>query len=193
MTSTKLNLKVQKGSTFNEVLRWESDTKVYTPIVNIAKAAPMVVTANAHNIPVGWRVKISNATGMKEVNSPEYLTVTDTTLNTLVFNSVNAISYTPYVSNGILEYNKPASLEGYTACMQIREKVTSGDIIIELTNENGGIIIDSNNMTITINISAAETSGFTFKTAVYSLDLIKGNVVVPFIHGSITLDTKVTR
>ena len=193
MTSTKLNFKIQKGSTFNEVLRWESDTKVYTPIVNIAKAAPMVVTANAHNIPVGWRVKISNATGMKEVNSPEYLTVTATTLNTLVFNSVNAISYTPYVSNGILEYNKPASLEGYTACMQIREKVTSDDVIIELTNENGGIIIDSNNMTITINISAAETSGFTFKTAVYSLDLIKGNVVVPFIHGSITLDTKVTR
>ena len=193
MTSTKLNFKIQKGSTFNEVLRWESDTKVYTPIVNIAKAAPMVVTANAHNIPVGWRVKISNATGMKEVNSPEYLTVTATTLNTLVFNSVNAISYTPYVSNGILEYNKPASLEGYTACMQIREKVTSDDVIIELTNENGGIIIDSNNMTITINISAAETSAFTFKTAVYSLDLIKGNVVVPFIHGSITLDTKVTR
>ena len=193
MTSTNLNFKIQKGSTFNEVLRWESDTKVYTPIVNIAKAAPMVVTANAHNIPVGWRVKISNATGMKEVNSPEYLTVTATTLNTLVFNSVNAISYTPYVSNGILEYNKPASLEGYTACMQIREKVTSDDVIIELTNENGGIIIDSNNMTITINISAAETSAFTFKTAVYSLDLIKGNVVVPFIHGSIALDTKVTR
>jgi hypothetical protein len=193
MASTKLNFKIQKGSTFTEVLRWESDTKVYTPIVNIAKAAPMVVTANAHNIPVGWRVKISNATGMKEVNSPEYLTVTATTSNTLVFNSVNAIGYTSYVSNGILEYNKPTSLEGYTACMQIREKVTSDDVIIELTNENGGILIDSNNMTITINISAADTSTFTFKNAVYSLDLIKGNVVVPFIHGSITLDTKVTR
>ena len=191
---TKLNFKIYQGSTFSEVLRWESDVKVYVPIANIVKTAPMVVTATTHGAPANWRVKISNVIGMKEANTSDYILATSVSANTLTFNSINATTYTAYTAgSGILEYNQPVDLTDYTARMQIREKITSSTVIKELTTANGGITIDNTNKTISIYISAADTALFTFKTAVYSLELVNGALVLPFIFGGITLDTEITR
>ena len=87
----KLNLKIYQGSTFKQVLRWESATKVYVPITSIAKSAPMVVTAAGHSIPLGWRARVSNAGGMKEANLLDYQIVTSTTSDTVTFNQVNSL------------------------------------------------------------------------------------------------------
>jgi hypothetical protein len=84
----KLNLKIYQGSTFKQVLRWESSTKVYVPITNISKNAPMVVTAPSHSIPLGWRAKITNAGGMKEANALDYQIATEITADTITFNQV---------------------------------------------------------------------------------------------------------
>lgn len=189
----KKNFKIYQGSTFNEVLRWESTTKAYKNITAITKTAPMVVTAVAHGIVVGWRARISNVLGMKEVNSEEYLVVTEVTNDTATFNSVNAAGYSTYVSGGVLEYNTPVPLSGYTARMQIRPSVSSLVTILEVTTENSMLIIDDLTKTITINIPAATTQTFTFKSAVYSLELVSGTTVIPFIYGNLTLDTEVTR
>lgn len=191
---TKVNLKVYQGSTFEEVFRWESYTKVYKPITNITKTAPIVVTAVGHDIPVGWRCKINNVVGMKEINSSStYHIVTSATEDTIAINNVNAVSYTDYVSGGIIEYNQPKSLSGLTARMDIRAKVNSVDTLYELTTENGNIIISDSLKTITISIPASITETFTFKSGVYSLELVDNLVVTPFIYGAITLDAEVTR
>lgn len=190
---SKLNFKIYQGSTFAETLRWESDIKVYVPIVSISRTAPMVVTATAHAAPQNWRVKITNALGMKEANTAEYITATSVTVDTLTFNAINALGYTTYISSGVLEYNQPINLAGYTARMQIREKLASTEVIKELTTENSGISIDPVNYTITINISAADTALFNFKSAVYSLELVKASVVIPFIYGAMSLESEVTR
>ena len=190
---TKLNLKVYQGSTFTQVLRWESYTKIYKPITGITQAAPVVITAIAHGITVGWRAKVSNVIGMKEINSSEYYIVTDTTTDTVTINDTNAVGYTAYTSGGILEYNEPESLAGCTARMQIRAKVGSEIVLLELTTENGMININDTNKTITISIPAATTETLTFKAAVYSMEIVKGSVVTPFIYGNITLDTEITR
>lgn len=189
----KKNFKIYQGSTFNEILRWESSTKVYKPITAITKAAPMVVTAVGHGLVAGWRAKISNVVGMKEVNSEEYLVATEITNDTATFNNVNAAGYTAYVSGGILEYNMPVPLNGYTGRMQIRASVNSSTVILELTTENSLLVIDDATKTITINIPASTTQTFTFKSAVYSLELVSGATVIPFIYGNLTLDTEVTR
>jgi hypothetical protein len=191
---TKVNLRIYQGSTFEEVFRWESYTKVYKPITNITKTAPIVVTAASHGMPVGWRCKITDVSGMKEINSATtYHTVTSVDTNNLTINKVNAVAYSDYISGGIVEYNEPKSLAGLTARMQIRAKVTSTDDLLELTTENGMIIINDVNKTITITIPAVTTELLTFKSAVYSLELVDGLVVTPFIYGNITLDTEITR
>jgi hypothetical protein len=189
----KVNFKLYQGSTFSEVLRWESYTKVYKPITNITKAAPAVVTAIAHGMPVGWRARITGVTGMKEINSEEYVIATESTLDTLTFNSINASGYSTYTSGGILEYNEPKSLAGYTARLQVRAKVTSDVILLECTTENSMIVLNDTNKTITITVPALTTEDLSFKSAVYSMELVSGAVVVPFIYGNITLDTEITR
>ena len=191
---SKQNWKLYQGSTFTEVLRWESATKVYKTITNITQAAPMVVTAVGHGVPTGWRTKITNVGGMKDINSTStYQIVTGTTTDTLTYNAINAVGFSAYTSGGILEYNAPTSLSGVTARMQIREKNTSITTIDELTTENGRIIIDDTLKTITISIPASITAAYTFKSAVYSMELVSGAVVTPFISGNITLDTEITR
>lgn len=193
MTPSKLNFKIYQGSTFREVLRWETSTKVYKTITAITKAAPTVITAVSHGVLVGWRIKVSNVVGMKEINTDTYLTVTDTTANEITINSLNSLGYTAYTSGGVVEYNQPRDLTAVTARMQIRAKLTDTAVIDELTTANGGIIIDNALKTITIYISATDTAAYTFSSAVYSLELIDGTDVIPFIYGTITLDKEVTR
>lgn len=193
MASTKINFKIVQGSTFTEVLRYESSTKVYTPITAVFKAAPMVITAAGHNILNGWRAKISNVGGMTEANNLDWIIVSNVAGDNITFNSVNAAGFKDYTSGGVLEYNQPVSLSGITARMQIREKLTSTTTIQELTTENGMIVVNDTTKTIVLQIPATTTAAYTFKSAVYSLELISGTTIIPFIHGNITLDKEVTR
>jgi hypothetical protein len=193
VTPIKLNIKIYQGSTFSKLFRWESNIKGYNQITAISKTAPMVVTAPAHGIPVGWRTKLTNIVGMKEVANLDYITPSSVTTDTLTFNSINSASYSTYTGSGILEYNRPVDLTGITARMQIREKITSNNFIVELTTENGLIQVDNTLKTITFTIPAATTQAFTFKQAVYSLELVKSSVVIPFANGTVSLVQEVTR
>lgn len=189
----KLNLKIYQGSTFKQVLRWESSTKVYVPITSISKSAPVVVTAPQHGAPVGWRARVVGAGGMKELNQLDYQTVTSTTTDTVVFNQVNSLQFTAFTSGGVLEYNAPADLAGYSARMQIREKLAAAEVIHELTTQNGGIILDNTYKTITLVIPDSVTAQFDFVSAVYDLEFLHNNEVMPFASGSLSLQREVTR
>ena len=189
----KLNFKIYQGSTFEEILRWESTTKVYKPITGISQNAPCTIDSIGNGLPIGWRFWVSNVKGMKEINSAEPYTATGTTADTVTINSLNSIDFTAYTSGGVLTYNEPVDLSGYTARMQLRAKLDDATVIKELTTENGGITINNTNKTITLNISAIDTSAFTFTSCVYSLELVNGAKVVPFANGNISLVKEVTR
>lgn len=89
----------------------------------------------------------------------------------------------------------PVNLTGYTARMQIREKISSPDYIIELTTANGGIVIkDAINGTFSIEISATATAAMTFKNAVYDIEFVSpSGVVKRLFGGTVTLSPEVTR
>lgn len=195
MAPSKINYKCYQGSTFSEVLRWESSKRIYKNITGISNAAPCVITSTGHGVPDGWRVKVTNVTGMTEINSAElYNIATVLTSDTVELNAINSVGYKTYISGGILEYNEPIDLTGYTARMQLRSKIDDVLPIFEMTTQDGGIVIDEANYKITLNISAIDTALFTFSTAVYSLELVSlTDVVTPFINGTITLVKEVTR
>lgn len=197
MTPAKINYKIYQGSTFKEVYRWESQTKQYANITAITKAAPCVITAPAHTIPQGWRVRVTGVSGMKEINmvaEDSYYIATSVATNQVTLNQINSSNYTTYTSGGVLEWNYPISLVGYTAKMQIRETVDSPTVILELTHLNGGIILDTTNYTITVTMTSTQTAAFSFPTAVYSLELTDSSAnVTTFIQGNLTLIAEVTR
>lgn len=192
---TKINFKVYQGSTFNEVIRWESSVKTYKAITGITKAAPAVLTVVGHGAPPGWRVTITDVLGMKEINSSDtYRTATVSGADEIILNEVNAASYTAYVSGGVVTYNSPVSLVGFTARMQIRASLTSETILDTLTTENSKILLDTENNTITLNIPATDTAAYTWSSGVYSLELESSSGVVTTIaNGNVTLVKEVTR
>jgi len=191
----KINFKIYQGSTFNETLRWESSTQVYVPITNIEQSAPVVITAPGHNVPLEWRVKVTNVSGMTDINSSDnYYQVTAATENTITINSINSLGYRAYNSGGVVEYNQPIDLTNLVARMQIRSRLEDDAVIQELTTENGLIIVDNVKKTITLTIPALTTAQYAFNNAVYALELItSGGQVTPFIQGSITLVKEVVR
>ena len=196
MQPAKINYKIYQGSTFQEVYRWETQTKVYVPIQSISKAAPCVITTSQnHVMPNLWRFKVVGAGGMKEINTlgDNYHVATATTANTITLNQVNSLQYTQYTSGGVVEYNDAVDLSTYSARMQIRETVDSPTTIYEATSVAGQIILDNTYKTITITILGNVTSQFNFTTAVYSIELYNGNNVVPFLVGNLTLVPEITR
>jgi hypothetical protein len=195
-TPAKISFKVYQGSTFSEVLRWESPTKVYKNISGITQAAPIVITtSSAHGVPPNWRIKVTNVLGMTDINSTDnYQIATDVTSTTISINTINSLGYKAYVSGGVVEYNQPVDLTGYTGRMQIRSDIDSATVIAELTSANGGVLIDNTLKTITLNIPASTTAQFTFTSAVYDLELVSaGNQVTQFCGGILTLYKEVTR
>lgn len=198
MQPAKLNYKVFQGSTFEEVYRWESETKVYVPIQTISKSAPCVITTSiAHDLPTGWRFRVVGAGGMKEINSAgeSFYLATGTTSNTMTINQTNSLQYTAYTSGGVVEYNQPVPLDNLSARMQIRETVDSPTIIYSTTSAVGGnLFLDNVLKTIRIRIPAEITQAFDFSTAVYSIELFEAvGKVVPFVGGNLTLVPEVTR
>jgi hypothetical protein len=197
MQPAKINYKIYQGSTFQEIYRWESQTKVYVPITQISRAAPCVITAAQHALPVGWRFRVVGAGGMKELNSVGETTylATDVTTDTITINQVNSLGYTAYTSGGVVEYNQPVSLSNYSARMQIRETVDSTTVLYSgISGVGGDIALDNTLKTIQIRIPAEVTETFDFTTAVYSLELYEpGGLVVPFLTGNLTLVPEITR
>ena len=199
MQPAKINYKIYQGSTFQETLRWESETKTYVPISAITRDAPCTITTTAaHTIPLGWRIRVTNVAGMKEINTTSddaYYLVTAKTSTTIGLNKVNSLGYTTYTSGGVVEYNTPVPLTGYVAQMQIRESLDSTTVIHQMTSAaGGGIQINTSDSTIFLTIPAATTAAFTFDSAVYSLELTNSSgVVTPFLAGNLTLVREVTR
>ena len=185
----KINYKFYQGSTVYEILRWESTEIVYKPITAITKAAPVVITALSHEIPNDWRVKVTSVLGMTDINDiSNYYRVNSVTTDTVTIRDINSLNFKTYTGGGVLEYNKPIDLNGYTARMRIKAKATDTDVIYEANTDNGGIIVDNTNKSISINLPANLTASFSFSTAVYSLILTSNNgTVIPFASGSITL------
>lgn len=194
MTAQAVNLKIIQGSTFSKVFRWAQSTKAYKPITAITKTGSPVITATSHGLPNGWPVLVNNVLGMTEINSDQYRKATVLTANTIELNEINAAGFSDYSSGGIVEYNLPVNLTGFTARLQMRQSLNNTTVLKELTTENGGITINTTDYTITLSISAADTADFDFTQAVYSLELVSGaSIVTQIAKGSVSVEQEVTR
>ena len=84
------------------------------------------------------------------------------------------------------------TLAGYTARMQVRKDVAASAALIELTTENGRIVINPDTGTVSLTISAADTAALQF-SGIYDLELIGATAVVErLLQGLFNLDENVT-
>jgi hypothetical protein len=88
----------------------------------------------------------------------------------------------------------PVDLTGYTARMQVRKTFASEEKLLDLTTENGAIVLGGALGTITITASATATSNIDAKTGVYDVELQSSSgIVTRLIEGDVTIKPEVTR
>lgn len=90
------------------------------------------------------------------------------------------------------ETGSVVDLTGGTARMQIRPSLSSETIVLELTTENGGLVIGGETGKVTMNISASQSSAIT-RGGVYDLEVVVGPVVTRLLQGVVSISKEVTR
>jgi hypothetical protein len=89
---------------------------------------------------------------------------------------------------------EPVVLTGMTARMQVRRNVQAPNVIVELTSQNGGIVLGALDGSITINMSATQTAAITVSSGVFDLELVSADGTVSrFIKGEVEFSPEVTR
>jgi hypothetical protein len=198
MTATE-DIVIRQGETFRQVLRWETSPIVYKAITAITQSAPVSITCPSHGLLTGWRVAIVSVKGMTNINAAydpprnsDYHPITVVDGDTLTINSINSAGFKSYVSGGYLQSNTPQVLTGYTARMDIKDKV-GGTILDSLTDSNGKILIDATNHAITISLSALATAAYAWTSGVYDLELVAATgEVTTLVSGSVSVIQEVT-
>lgn len=88
----------------------------------------------------------------------------------------------------------PINLTGYTARMQVRQKIADTNPLLSFTTENGAITLGGALGTIAITGLATLTDALTVKSGVYDLELVSpGGIVTRLIEGAVTITPQVTR
>jgi hypothetical protein len=87
----------------------------------------------------------------------------------------------------------PVDLTGYTARMQIRKKTNSTDKIVDLTTENGGIVLGGVDGTVAVTIAASVTAAIVERSGVYDLELVQGTYVRNILGGAVEFIEEVTK
>lgn len=195
----KYDITIRQGETFQRKIRWESSPILYKAISAISQTAPVQITATGHGIPNGWRVAVVSVKGMTQINASsdppkasDYHKATVINANTIQLDSVNAAEYKPYTSGGYLQFNTPVSLTGFTARMTIRDKV-GGTSLLSLTTENGRLVINTTEHSISIIIDASVTAAQTWLRAVYDLEVMDATgVVTAILYGTAKITREVT-
>ena len=88
----------------------------------------------------------------------------------------------------------PIDLTGCTARMQVRSEIESTTVLLELTTENGCIVIDGPAGKLTLHLSPAATAAIAWESGVWDLEVVHpSGDVTRLVQGSISVSREVTR
>ena len=179
---------ISKGKTFSLIVRWETEPIIRKAItaVSLVSGAPRL-TVTSHGAPDGWRGMPYAVEGMKQLNDIGYQSMTVIDANTIEFNSVTPVDdngrvWPAYTSGGFLMFYTPQSLSGYTARIDIKDKiggtVWASSEVADTPYDIINAVVDDATKTITLTIDAADTALLTAKKGVADLELVSSGGVV---------------
>lgn len=115
-----------------------------------------------------------------------------TTKVNLKINQGETYRHTMYLKDS---QNQVVDITGHTARMQVRSRVDSADVLLELSTDNSGIIISNPTLgEFKLYISATTTANINWVYGVYDLEMVSPNEdVTRLIEGSVNVIKEVTR
>jgi len=88
----------------------------------------------------------------------------------------------------------PVDLSGYSAKMHIRSKPESKALILELSTDNGRIVLNEATGSIRLLVSASDTENLSVcDKAVYDLEITTGSITTRILQGNVIISPSVTR
>ena len=90
----------------------------------------------------------------------------------------------------------PMDFTGCKARMQVRAEIDSTAVLLELTTENGGIVLGAEPGAIDLYIKATDTAVITWESGVFDLEVQYAagpDEVDRLIYGTVTVSREVTR
>lgn len=185
-----VNLTIRRGETFNYTLRWMCEPLRFIYIEDVAPTMPLTLTVPGHRLMTGTPVDLVKVTGKTQDVAAENVKVIVIDDKTVQLDS-DTIGLKLFKNADYMRVYTYVQLTGLTARCYFKSKV-GGVILFEMTTENGRIIVDEDNLLITLTIPADVTESLEFKKAKYDLELVQENYVVRLIEGSVTVEDEIT-
>lgn len=192
----QFHLYVEQGVDFAHTFQWLNAGLFMAPIELIEEGYPTVVTVSSHglNAVSSHPVIISGVEGIPLLNSENTQLPFCTRIDDNKFSvPISSVGKEWVPGTGEITYHIPTDLTGWTARCVIRKTWFESTPIHEMTTANGGITLIPAIGGIQLYIPKATTAGFTFRHAVYDVDLTdgSGNEYRVF-KGPITLEREVS-
>jgi len=204
----RFNLEMDQGATFTTTFNWYGGGKFMAPIEDICIGYPTRITVTDHLLPsnsdtpvIISGVEPSADNDQASKKRMELLNSTELGIAEVIYVDANnfdvpisTVKCNWETGTGEITWHKPTPITGFTARMHIREKWHSTDFIHELTTENGGITLTVEDASIQIDITAADTTAFTFNIAVYDIEMISPTgEITRVVEGTIKLIKEITK
>jgi hypothetical protein len=192
MQPARLDLLVIQGATLRKPLLLMQPLYAYKSISEIQKTAPLLLTIPDHGIPDGWPTWIEGVRGWSALNRDKqrerFRLARVIDANTVEYNDLNGIDQA--AAGGFLVYRLPMDMADVSAQMHIRDG--SGALLMDLSTENGGLVIAGPGVLI-LTLSAAQTAAITWEAGRYDLELTMADDSVDrWMQGEVTVSREQT-
>ena len=157
MSAPTIDLTIPKGKTFELALLYASDERVYVPITAIPSLAPVRLTAVDHGMPDGWPFEVVCMKRPAELNGAHVAKVVDQ--DTIEINSLVGDCWRPWAGGGIVVYQKPEDIGGWSARAMFRRRIGDSDPVLSFHSDPGAgaegrIIVDAATSSFTLELDA---------------------------------------
>jgi hypothetical protein len=193
------DIEIRQGSQFQDAFHWYGAGITCANIENVTVGCPTVITITGHGLPAisETPIHIRNVRGARALNtgSLECEMILATYIDVDTFSvRVDTGNQTYKSGSGSIEWYQPKDLTGYTARMQIREKIDDEDTLVSLTSAAGDITISIPDARIVFTIATSVTEELDFMEGVYDLELVDpAGEATTLLEGKVTLRKEVTR
>lgn len=176
---------IQRGSTFEMEVFWAHEDKLtYKAItgIDLSQGAPRL-EVTGHGLADGYPCAVTRVAGMKQINaanSPpsgsDYHEATVIDPNTIELNGVDATGFSAYASGGFIQFKTPVDFSGYTARMDIKDKV--GGTVLASSEIDADpldiitIVQSPADAKLTITLAATDTAALAWKKGVTDLEMV---------------------
>jgi len=192
------DIEIKQGAQYQDAFHWYGGGKVCASIENVIVGCPTQITITGHTLPSVSKtpIRIRNVRGARDLNTGEQDCdmVEATWIDANTFSvDIDTGNQTYKAGSGSIEWFKPKVVTGYTARMQIREKLTDTVALVSLVSP-ADIVINVADAKITFTIDTTATTALDFIQGVYDLELVDpSGAATRLLQGKVTLNKEVTR